>query len=73
MHKSIKYECNISFSDNSISFLSTKIFINNNEQIINIFYNPPNNSKQFLNVLDSYLNKINNKNSLIFGVMNNEH
>lgn len=71
IHKSItNYECINTYTDNSISILSVKLNIENNDVVIVVVYNPPNNQVNFLNIFNEYIQTIKNKNSIIVGDMN---
>lgn len=71
IHKSItSYELVNSYTDEFISILSVKICINNNEFLINVVYNPPNNCVNFLKIFEDYLVNLKSNNSVIIGDMN---
>lgn len=71
IHKSIKnYECINTYTDNNVTILSVNLNIDNSDVVIVVVYNPPNNSVNFLNIFQEYIQKIKNKNCIIIGDMN---
>lgn len=71
IHKSIiNYECINTYTDNNITILSVKLNIENNDVVVVVVYNPPNNCVNFLNIFTEYIQTIKNKNCIVVGDMN---